>query len=175
MAFARCCAGGRFLEGNRGDIAGVQNGRHRARGEGGATGDVALSPLELNEQNLLRRKSARPMHLRGPDYEEKFDSLTVSYDCFRSADCRSTIMLGPPLFNLSIRSCVLCAAPVEYHGFHASLCGGSTGIRNYALDRSTTWTYRPAFSNGSACSFNQIYPTASSFLAVRQFSTGWIL
>jgi hypothetical protein len=61
---------------------------------------TALSPLALNPENPLRRDSPRPEHLRGPTYAERFDSLTVFYDCFRTADGRGTIMLGPPLFNL---------------------------------------------------------------------------
>ena len=64
------------------------------------TSRVPLSPLELNAQNSLRRESPRPKHLRGADYDERFDSLTVFYDCFRTADGGGTIMLGPPLFNL---------------------------------------------------------------------------
>ena len=59
-----------------------------------------LSPLELNPQNPLRRESPRPQYLRGPGYQEQFDDLTVFYDCFRTADGRGTIMLGPPLLNL---------------------------------------------------------------------------
>ncbi len=63
-------------------------------------GDIVLSPLGLNPQNPLRRESPRPEYLRGPGYQEQFDDLTVFYDCFRTADGRGTIMLGPPLLNL---------------------------------------------------------------------------
>jgi hypothetical protein len=69
-------------------------------GEENVTSLIALSPLELNTQHSLRRKSPRPKQLRGPGYDERFDSLTVFYDCFRTAEGDRTIMLGPPLFNL---------------------------------------------------------------------------
>ena len=62
--------------------------------------NIALSPLQLNPQGPLRREPPRPKHLRDQNYEEKFDSLTVFYDCFRAADGSGSIMLGPSLFNL---------------------------------------------------------------------------
>ncbi len=61
---------------------------------------LTLSPLELSDRQPSRRASPRPKHLRALDYDEKFDSLTVFYDCFRAADRCGTIMLGPPLLNL---------------------------------------------------------------------------
>ena len=64
------------------------------------TGDIELAPLELNPQNSLRREAPRPKHLRGQGYEERFDSRTVFYDCFRTVGNCGTILLGPPLLNL---------------------------------------------------------------------------
>ena len=61
---------------------------------------VDLSPLELDPRRLLRREMPRPPNLRQADYEEKFDALTVFYDCFRSIDGTSLVFIGPPLFNL---------------------------------------------------------------------------
>lgn len=61
---------------------------------------IALSPLELNPSNSLRREPRTPPHRRSQNYEQQYDDLTVFYDCFYSADGQATIMLGPPLFNL---------------------------------------------------------------------------
>lgn len=61
---------------------------------------ISLSPLELAPLSGVRRTMPRPAHLRPPDYEEKFDSLTVFYDCFASADGEWRVLLGPPLRNL---------------------------------------------------------------------------
>jgi hypothetical protein len=82
-----------------GEISVGANSDNQTTG-GNMNGAVALSPLILNPQNFLRRESPHPKHLRGQGYEERFDSLTVFYDCLRTADGRGTIMLGPPLFNL---------------------------------------------------------------------------
>ena len=114
------------------------------------TVEVALSPLELNPQNPLRRKSPRPKHLRGPFYDERFDSLTVFYDCFRTADGRGTIMLGPPLFNLEPTVLQIYAAPMEYHGFRGSpSCWGrklfnleDTFFRSLRRARDISWFSR---------------------------------
>jgi hypothetical protein len=61
---------------------------------------IALSPLELESNSPLRRTMLRPPHLRQSDYEEKYDFLTIFYDCFTSADSASSIFVGPPLLNL---------------------------------------------------------------------------
>jgi hypothetical protein len=64
------------------------------------TSAIELSALELNPMGPFRREAPRPQHLRDSRYHEQFDGLTVFYDCFRTADGRGTIMLGPPLLNL---------------------------------------------------------------------------
>jgi hypothetical protein len=62
--------------------------------------NIELAPLELNPQNSLRREAPRPKHLRDQSYEERFDSRTVFYDCFRTVDGCGTLLVGPPLLNL---------------------------------------------------------------------------
>ena len=62
--------------------------------------NVNLSPLELHPAKPIRRAMPRPLHLRQPDYEEKFDFTTVFYDCFRSLDASWCVLIGPPLINL---------------------------------------------------------------------------
>ena len=62
--------------------------------------EVELSTLELREETPLRRKSLRPADARPPDFDEKFDALTVFYDCFTTADGDWIILVGPPLVNL---------------------------------------------------------------------------
>jgi hypothetical protein len=49
---------------------------------------IGLSAVTLDPSSGLRRAPPRPLHLRQPDYAEKFDALTVFYDCFRAADPR---------------------------------------------------------------------------------------
>ena len=61
---------------------------------------IDLSPLELDPRSSVRRAMPRPPHLRQPDYEEKFDALTVFYDCFKSVDETYWVFIGPPLSNL---------------------------------------------------------------------------
>ena len=61
---------------------------------------VALSPLHLRPDGVLRRDPPRPLSLRPETYEREFDYLTVFYDSFRSADGQFTVFLGPPLSNL---------------------------------------------------------------------------
>lgn len=61
---------------------------------------VELSRLELDPSQALRRIAPRPHEMRQPDYEQKFDFLTVFYDCFASIDRRFRILIGPPLANL---------------------------------------------------------------------------
>ncbi len=61
---------------------------------------IELSPLELDPRHSVRREMPRPPDLRAADYEEKFDDLTIFYDCFRSADGADWVFVGPPLFNL---------------------------------------------------------------------------
>ena len=51
----------------------------------------------------------RPANLRQPDYEDKFDFLTIFYDCFESVNSRWSIFLGPPFLNLE--PTVLTALP----------------------------------------------------------------
>jgi hypothetical protein len=62
---------------------------------------IELSPVELNPANPIRRAMPRPANLRQPDYEERFDSLTIFYDCFRSTDAKRCVFIGPPLLNLA--------------------------------------------------------------------------
>lgn len=83
--------------------------------------EITLSPLELHPEANIRREMPRPPQLRSPDYEEKFDSLTVFYDCFASADGTSCVLLGPPLFNLE--SAVLSSFPALFG------CNSSSQVR----------------------------------------------
>lgn len=86
--------------------------------------DIALSPLELNPEANVRRTAPRAPELRPPNYEAEFDSLTVFYDCFVSADGAWRVLLGPPLFNLETD--IISAFP-DLFG-----CKASTQIRFYA-------------------------------------------
>jgi len=47
----------------------------------------------------VRRTPIRPIVHRGDDFDARFDDDTLFYDVFNSG--RSTIMIGPPLFNLA--------------------------------------------------------------------------
>ena len=82
---------------------------------------ICLSPLELDPDQKLRRNPPRPPHLRQVDYEEKFEYLTVFYDCFRSADGDWVLLLGPPLLNLehivfpAIPTLFNCSEPSKMH------------------------------------------------------------
>lgn len=82
---------------------------------------ICLSPLELDPDQQPRRNPPRPLHLRQADYAEKFDYLTVFYDCFRSADGSQVLLLGPPLLNLepivfpSISNLFNCSEPSKMH------------------------------------------------------------
>ena len=61
---------------------------------------IELSRLDLDPSGSLRRKAPRPRRYRQADYDEKFDALTVLYDCFLASDGETVVCLGPPLFNL---------------------------------------------------------------------------
>jgi hypothetical protein len=61
---------------------------------------IRLSPLQLDPKKTLRREPPRPKHLRSPGYDERFDGLTIFYDCFQLNGGRGVLMLGPPLLNL---------------------------------------------------------------------------
>ena len=65
--------------------------------------NIDLSPLELHPGSPIRRAMPRPLHLRQPDYEEKFDFTTVFYDCFRSLD-RQLVRLDRAASNQSLTS-----------------------------------------------------------------------
>jgi hypothetical protein len=73
---------------------------------------ITLSPLELESNSPIRRTMPRPPHLRQPDYEDKYDFLTIFYDCFASVDATWSVFLGPPLLNLE--PIVLPALPVAF-------------------------------------------------------------
>ncbi len=59
---------------------------------------IAVSPVSLPHDALLRRDPPRPPELRPPGYEEQFDDRTLFYDIFRCDDAVS--LVGPPLRNL---------------------------------------------------------------------------
>ena len=61
---------------------------------------IALSPLTLDPANGVGREPPRPPHARQADYEQAFDAFTLFYDCFRAADPRWIVFMGPPLANL---------------------------------------------------------------------------
>jgi len=98
--------------------------------------NIELAPLELSPQNSLRRDAPRLEHLRDQSYEERFDALTVFYDCFRTVDDSGTLLLGPPLLNL--KPTVLHALRRAYGMFwllqmrvrkldrHSQICMGPT-------------------------------------------------
>ena len=95
--------------------------------------EIALSPLELKPEAGIRRTMPRPLHLRPPDYEEKFDSLTVFYDCFASADGEWRVLLGPPLLNLE--TAILPSFPSLFGGESSSqarIVSPSTGDRDHS-------------------------------------------
>ena len=83
--------------------------------------NIALSPLELKPKANIRRTMPRAPELRPANYEEEFDSLTVFYDCFVSADGAWRVLLGPPLLNLE--SGVLSSFPGLFG------CESSTQVR----------------------------------------------
>jgi hypothetical protein len=60
---------------------------------------ASISGVTLPEDSPIRRDSPRPLERRRPDYEEKFDWLSLFYDVFWSGG-RLT-MVGPPLRNLA--------------------------------------------------------------------------
>jgi hypothetical protein len=73
---------------------------------------IKLSPLELDSSYPIRRTMPRPANLRQPDYEDRFDFLSIFYDCFESVDATWRIFLGPPLLNLE--PIVLPALPTVF-------------------------------------------------------------
>lgn len=73
---------------------------------------IKLSPLELEPISSARRMMPRPPNLRQPDYEDKYDFLTIFYDCFSSIDGAWKIFVGPPLLNLE--TIVLPALPAAF-------------------------------------------------------------
>jgi hypothetical protein len=90
--------------------------------------NIQLSPLELDSSYSIRRTMPRPANLRQPDYEDKFDFLTVFYDCFASVDAGWCIFLGPPFMNLgpivlpTIRTVFRCDSPSEVVLRHSKPC-----------------------------------------------------
>ncbi|TNC47404.1 tetratricopeptide repeat protein [Rubellimicrobium rubrum] len=62
--------------------------------------DVQLTSWSLDVDSPVLRRLPRPAALRHADFEDKFDPLTVFYDCFWLADGRRIALLGPPLLNL---------------------------------------------------------------------------
>ncbi len=62
--------------------------------------DVQLTSWSLDIDSPVRRHHPRPKSLRHADFEEKFDFLTVFYDCFWLDTGRRLALLGPPMLNL---------------------------------------------------------------------------
>ena len=62
------------------------------------TQDISLSSCIISESNPFRRESPRPLDLRQPGYDERFDWTTLFYDVYRSGD--HVVFQGPPLLNL---------------------------------------------------------------------------
>lgn len=59
-----------------------------------------ISPIVLDPSWGLKRESPRPLHLRQPNFDERFDFDTLFYDVFRVADSDKIFMIGPALYNL---------------------------------------------------------------------------
>ncbi len=59
---------------------------------------IAVSPVSLPDDALLRRDPPRPPELRPPGYAEQFDDRTLFYDIFWCDD--AVRLVGPPLRNL---------------------------------------------------------------------------
>jgi len=60
---------------------------------------AGLSGVELPADSPMRRDSPRPPERRGPDYEQKYDWLSLCYDVYWQ-DGR-VAMIGPPLRNFA--------------------------------------------------------------------------
>lgn len=73
-----------------------------------------LSSARLDAANRLRRKPPRPPELRQENYEERFDYLTLFFDCYRMKDGRVRFQ-GPPPLNLrkALDKAWFKAGPVE--------------------------------------------------------------
>src|SRR5271170_4495482 len=102
---------------------------------------INLSPLELDPSNQIRRTMPRPQHLRQPDYEDKYDFLTVFYDCFESVDASWRIFVGPPLLNLE--QFVLPALPAAFR------CRSSANVSSRHLVASNQLWLRTAESQAA--------------------------
>lgn len=59
-----------------------------------------VAPVVLPSNAPRRRKPTRPVDLRGPDFEKKFDFDTLFYDSVVSEDGTRARIVAPPLFNL---------------------------------------------------------------------------
>jgi hypothetical protein len=61
----------------------------------------SISPIKLDPGCGFKRESPRPLRLRQPDFDERFDSDTLFYDVFRMSGSDKIFMVGPALYNLA--------------------------------------------------------------------------
>ncbi len=61
----------------------------------------SISPVKLDPGSGFRRESPRPLALRQPDFDDRFDSDTLFYDVFRANGSNRIFMIGPALYNLA--------------------------------------------------------------------------
>lgn len=57
--------------------------------------DVSLSPVAIDPRVNRARSPVLPAAARGPDFESRFDPLTLFYDCFWEASEESILVIGP--------------------------------------------------------------------------------
>lgn len=57
--------------------------------------DVSLSPVTIDPRVNSPRIPVLPAAARGPDFESRFDQLTLFYDCFWEANRESMLVIGP--------------------------------------------------------------------------------
>jgi tetratricopeptide (TPR) repeat protein len=62
--------------------------------------NIQLTSWSLDANSPVVRHHPRPDAVRHADFEDKFDPLTVFYDCFWLEAGRRIVLLGPPLLNL---------------------------------------------------------------------------
>lgn len=87
---------------------------------------IRIAATQIPEQSGIRRLPPRPLELRDPSYDEKFDATTLFFDSFRVGDAR-VVLIGPPLLNLE--PTVLSAQ------FTAHPTGATVTMRYKKLDR----------------------------------------